>query len=351
MSFSGFPARAAMVLAVGSLSFAGCHSARVDTQTDAAVRADASSCDLTAAGGWIRRWFAAWELTSREILRLPDAPPPDVVFYDSACVYTTSPVTAGAVSPKDGPSLFGATRAWRAARHGDTLTLPNRKRVPVQLMSFTDNDRQTGPFFVMAAPDYWAQAGFGQEPGLTGVFLHEFSHARQLPGLAAIIGPIDAAWKFAEELNDDAVQTHFGSDSAYVALYMAERDLLYRAAEADSIAEVRALATQALAMMRSRHARWFTGENAVFATLDATWLSLEGAGQWAAYAWLAHPTGGGLDRAAAVRRMLGRRRQWSQDEGLGLFLVIDRLLPEWPSLVFRNPSVGALELLERATQR
>jgi hypothetical protein len=220
----------------------------------------------------------------------------------------------------------------------------------VQLLSFTDSDRATGPFFVMGLPTYWASAGYGQEPGLTGVFLHEFSHARQLPGMAAIIGPIDSAWSFPEELSDDAVQTHFGSDSTYVAAYMAERDLLYRAAAAESREEVHALAGQALTMIRSRHARWFTGENAVFATLDATFLSMEGAGQWAAYAWLAHPAGGGLDREAAIRRMLGRRRQWSQDEGLALFLVVDRLFPEWPSLVFRRPSIGAVELLERATR-
>jgi hypothetical protein len=104
-------------------------------------------------------------------------------------------------------------------------------------------------------------------------------------------------------------------------------------------------------MIRSRHARWFPGEKAVFATLDDTFLSLEGAAQWAAYAWLAHPAGGGIDSAAAVQTMLGKRRWWVQDEGLGLFLVVARLLPEWPSLVFRKPSIGAVELLERALQQ
>jgi hypothetical protein len=127
--------------------------------------------------------------------------------------------------------------------------------------------------------------------------------------------------------------------------------LIYKAADAEPIEEVRRLAAQALQMMRARHARWFTGDKAVFAVLDNTWLSMEGAGQWAGYAWLAHPKGGGLDRQAAVARMLGRRRWWSQDEGLGVFLVLDRLLPEWPSLVFGKTSVGALDLLERAVER
>ena len=260
-------------------------------------------------------------------------------------------MAAGGAPASDGPAFQGAKLSWRTAKHGDTLTLPNATKLRVQLMSFASSSPRTGPFFVMAAPDYWDRAGVGQEFGLTPVFLHEFSHTRQTPGMAAILDPIDSTWKFPQELTDDVVQTRFGADSAYAAAYLAERDLLYRAAAADSLSVVRALATQALSMMRARHARWFVGENAVFATLDATFLSMEGAGQWIAYAWLAHPAGAGFDRAAAVRRMLGRRRWWSQDEGLGLFLVVDRLLPEWPSLVFRQPSIGAVELLERATQR
>ncbi len=144
------------------------------------------------------------------------------------------------------------------------------------------------------------------------------------------------------------MQKNFGTDSAYVAAYLAERDLLYRAAAAASDEEARSLAKEALAMMKSRHARWFTGDKAEFAILDDTFLSLEGAAQWAAAAWLAHPQGGALTREAAVAKMLGKRRWWVQDEGLALFLVVDRLLKGWPRLVFSDPSMGAVKLLERA---
>ncbi len=340
----------AWVLVFGALSVAGWVYRGHTAQTHTGVQSTTPSCDLAAASAWISRWFAAWDLTSEQILHLPDAPPPQIVFYDSACVYTTSEVTAGGISPGSGPALRGTKLPWRAVAHHDTLTLPNSSRVPVQLMSFTNSDKQTGPFFVMAAPDYWRQKGHGGEPGLTAVFLHEFAHTRQIRGMAAIIGPIDDAWNFPQELSDDVVQERFGTDSTYVAAYMAERDLLYRAAAVDSLLDVRALAAQALAMIQRRHARWFIGDNAVFAILDATFLSLEGAGQWVGYAWLAHPEGGGLRPTAAVERMQGKRRSWSQDEGLALFLVVDRLLPEWPSLVFRQPSIGAVELLERAVQ-
>jgi hypothetical protein len=310
----------------------------------------AQTCELTNAQPWMQRWLEAWDFTSRELLRLPPAPLPNIVFYDDACVYTTSPVTAGAAAKSRAVAIPSVGGKWWATAHGGTITLPNGKSVPVRLMSFTDSDKKTGPFFVMAAPDYWKQSGHGQEPGLTGVFLHEITHTRQFAGVKGILGPIDASWKGPEELDDDIVQTRFGSNAEYVAEYNAERDLLYRAAEAESIADTRAFAAQALDAMKKRRARWFTGENAVFATLDGLWLSMEGAGQWAAYAWLSNPRGGGMTRDEAMKKMTGSRKHWTQDEGLALFLVVDRLLPEWPSLVFRTPSMGALELLEHAVK-
>ena len=45
-----------------------------------------SACSMAAASAWIERWLAAWELTSQQILRLPEAPPPAMLFYDGACI-------------------------------------------------------------------------------------------------------------------------------------------------------------------------------------------------------------------------------------------------------------------------
>ena len=320
--------------------------------THALAASAGPACSVPSATPWITRWFAAWELTSREILRLPDAPAPGLVFFDSACVYTTSGVSAGGAPLTIGPGLYGGELPWSAIAHDDSLTLPDGSRLPVQLMSFAKSDKKTGPYFVMAAPSYWEQKIGSPDSaiGFTGVFLHEFAHTRQIRGMGHVIGPIDSTWSYPEELDDDAVQKHFGSDSVYAAAYFAERDLLERAAAAASVEETRALAKEALAMIQRRHARWFTGKKAEFAVLDDTWLSMEGAAQWAAAAWLAHPKGGGLTRETAVAKMLGKRRWWVQDEGLQLFLVVDRLLPGWPSLVFHEPSMGALALLERAVQ-
>ena len=281
-------------------------------------------------------WFRAWEFTAESILKIPRTAPPDVVFFDNACVYT---------SPR-------GRLAWRAAPHEGMVTLPDGNRIPIQVTSFASAS-DGRPFFVMAAPDVWIKAGvtsaqFGRDRLLTAVFLHEFAHVRQMPGLERILAPIDKAWRFPQELTDDVIQQRFGSDAAYEAAYQQERDLLYRAAAARSNDEARALAAQALALMQARHAKWFTGENEVFRVLDDVFLSFEGAGQWVAYAWLVDPRGGGAARDAALTGMRRGGRSWSQDQGLALFLVVDRMLPEWPVFVFGPESIGARDLLDRA---
>jgi hypothetical protein len=279
--------------------------------------------------------------------------PPEIVFYDASCVYTTSQVTAGGAGAGSGPTLHGGNLPWRAIQHDGVITLPDSSRMPLQLMAFAASGGEAGAFFVMAAPGLWAEAGIdseelGRERLLTAVFLHEFAHTVQIPSFQGVIGPIDEEWAFSEELSDDVVQERFGADSAYTAAYEAERDLLYRATEAESQDEGRALAAEALAMMKARHARWVTDESEVFAILDDAFLSFEGAGQWIGYAWLSHPRGGGVRPDVALAEMRRGGRRWTQDEGLALFLVLERLLPSWPSRVFGKRPAGAVELLEEA---
>ena len=321
--------------------------ARATTPAVAAV-----TCTIGGTEPWVGSWLRAWEFTSGTILKLPPATPPDLVFFDATCVYTTSARSASAVPGSSGPTLHGRSLAWRAASHTGTITMPDGNSAPAQLMSFAAAG-DDGPFFTMAAPDIWAKAGvdsaeFGRDRMLTAVFLHEFSHVRQMSGFERILGPIDKSWKFPQELDDDVVQERFGGNADYAAAYQKERDLLYRAAGAATAAETRTLAAEALTMMNARHARWFTGENDVFRALDDVFLSFEGAGQWVAYAWLVHPGGGTAPRDTAIVGMRRGGRRWSQDEGLALFLVVDRLLPDWPSLVFGPTSIGARDLLEKA---
>jgi hypothetical protein len=329
------------------LTIGGCVSHTAKTAS-ADVEPKSPSCSMDAASPWVEKWFSAWETASRKILELPDAPAPTMVFFDSTCVYTTSPIAAHGAPAVKGPKFLGQEIPWRAVVHDTSVTMPDSSQRPIGLMSFASSTPGTGPYFVMAAPEIWARVGARDDnPGLA-VFLHEFTHTRQMGAFRDQLGPIDSAWKGPDVLDDDVVQRRFSADSVYVKAYIAERDLLYKAADAATVDESRALASEALAMMRARHAKYFTGENADYATLDNIWLAMEGAAQWTAAAWLSHPDGGHMSRDAAVKKMLGKRRWWAQDESLALFLVVDRLMPDWPRYEFSSPALGAIDLLEKA---
>ena len=131
-------------------------------------------------------------------------------------------------------------------------------------------------------------------------------------------------------------------------MYEKESDLLYRAAAEPDDAKARGLARQALALMEARQKRWFTGKDEMWKPYDDLFLSMEGFGQWDAYAWLSDPKGAGLTTDAAREKMRGKRRWWSQEEGLGLFLVIDRFVPNWAAQAFGSPPALAIDLLRQA---
>lgn len=127
-----------------------------------------------------------------------------------------------------------------------------------------------------------------------------------------------------------------------------ERDLLFRAAHEPDSVRAKQLVTQAYVLMKARQDRWFKGDDANWKPYDDIFLTMEGLGQWAAYAWLSDPRGAALPGLDAENGMRGGRRWWSQDEGLGLFLVIDRFLPNWASQAFAERPVIGLDLLRQA---
>lgn len=205
-------------------------------------------------------------------------------------------------------------------------------------------------FFLMSLPSIWEEAKLATpgDKGLTAVFLHEFSHARQDPVLRELFEAAGAKYEPPEYFNDDSLQRHFETDPAYVAVWEKEAALLYQAAAEPDDAKALKLAKQALGLMDARQERWFVGPEAMWKPYDDLFLTMEGIGQWTAYAWLSDPKGGGMTADAAREKMRGRRRQWSQEEGLGLFLVINRFVPGWPQLAFAAEPKLAIDLLRMA---
>lgn len=308
---------------------------------------------------WLQNWFTAFELVSKEVFHLPAEPAPLMLFFDKTYVYTTSEISAPGADTINGPSLLGEKLTWRKHAHHGQLILPDGQKVPVGLMTFAaplkDGDRKS--FFVMAAPPYWNEAGIespelGMDKMLTGVFLHEFAHTRQMQGIGVRVDEIDSTHKFDMPLSDDVVQNFYKKDSAYVKLFRSEVNKLYDAAFASNEKITRSLAAKALVLLKKRQSKYFTGERSILKELDNIFLSMEGLGQYSAVAWLTHPQGADMPFEKAVNGFRRKGSQWSQEEGLALFLILNRLSKtDWANDIFGKKPKTVTALLERALQR
>jgi hypothetical protein len=182
--------------------------------------ASAAQCAMSREErGWIEGSLQAWKYMASERLRVPAAEPPTIVVFDEKCQFETEAINK--------PS-------WRSHSHGGKIRLPDANEIPAQVTSFAGRDEQRGvTFFVMALPSIWAAADLpisNDLKGLTGVFLHEFSHTRQMAPLRSVFEVAEAKHKMGDDFSDDSLQEQFKSDPAYIAVIEKEVDLLYRAA-------------------------------------------------------------------------------------------------------------------------
>ncbi len=309
------------------------------TRQSAPVATADNTCVMSESeSAWVTRALDAWRFTRIEKLRVEaEATPPTIVFYNETCMFTGD----------GGPP-------WRSAAHGGAVTLPDGNQIPPQVASFASPYADdTRVFFTMALPSIWQAGGvqsveFGLDNLTTAVLIHEITHTRQFAAYTPRLTALDERYRLGDDLTDDIVQDTFRENTEYVAAYEAERDLLYRALAAPTDSEARTLTSEALTMMRARRARFFTGENEKLLPLEDVFLTMEGIAQWAAYSWLINERGGGFQADASVQGMRRGGRQWSQDEGMVIFLLVDRLVPHWQARAFAAEPAQAMALLALA---
>ena len=147
-------------------------------------------------------------------------------------------------------------------------------------------------------------------------------------------------------LSDDIVQHIFSKDSVYVGKWKKETDLFYQAAFHPETRTAKKLTCDALRMLHERQRSYFTNEREVLQQLDDIFLTMEGLGQFSGLYWLQHPDGGKFPYATAVEGMRRKRNQWSQEEGLAMFLILDKIgLKNWESDVLSsNPKTIVQQL-------
>ena len=282
---------------------------------------------------WLEAALLRWEHASGSWLRLAHEPLPTVLTADRHCAYTLTGGEFGQMS---------------ALPHNGATFPAGGADLPLGPVSFADGPDR----FVMTLPSVWRAAGVTSEVGLEqlmqGVLLHEIMHTRQAGLAAQSLASIEQRSGLGGDLSDDNIQEHFAEDTAYRAAYEAERDLLFAAAAAPTDAEARTLARTALHSLRDRRARFFTGPNGWLEDADDVFLSMEGTGQWLIYRDLVAADGPALGAPEALVAVRRGGRFWSQDEGLALMLVVDRLLPDWKARAFREPDWRAERMLAAA---
>lgn len=328
----------------------------------ASGRTPRPACTLSSKDRrWMEETVSAWRKTRRDELRLPDAPLPWLVFFDSTCTWhvTTHRAALDALVPASAVArttlwLGGARATVAGVAHGDSIRLPDGRRIAPGLVTFAATyGRARRPFLVFAMPSVWradprhaADANLGRL--VRSVFVHEMTHTAQTRAYGERLDAIAAAYGLGDSMDDDMVQERFESAPGYRAAFERERDLLYRAAAEPDAARRRALAGEALDAIRSRRARYFVGRDTMYAEIELLFLSMEGTANWAGYRAAAD---GGMSAPAALDLMRGSRRHHSQEEGLALFLVIDSLVPCWKERVFAATTPTVLDLLAEAAGR
>jgi len=296
-------------------------------------------------------WFDAWQLISSEVFKINTVKPVQFVFFDDQYVYSTSEITVPKGVSVKGNDLMNLKLTWKKNLHHDTLTLPNQKKVPIGLMSYA-SESNGNAFFVMPLLSFWQNVGvtskeLGTEKLVTGVFLHEFSHSQQMENFGKKISAYEKATHFDVPFSDDILQHLFDKNEAYLSLFKQEVSFLYSSVKDEKLDQT--LLDKALKTMQNRQQTFFKGKFVALKEIDCIFLTMEGLGQYAMYLWLIHPKGGNIaipDALAGVRR---GGKWWSQEEGFGLFLVLDRLtVPSaWASGSFDDRTEDVFSLIKK----
>lgn len=332
---SGVLARAGVAAALAVSLISSTAVATQAASSSSSPAPDPDACRMAPDdSAWLAGALQAWELTRFKTLKLDPAEPPTLVVFDAACVWR---------------GKLGKA-AMTSGRHNGSIPLPGGDTAPAAVVAFAAPDEKDhSAYLVMAMPSVWKAAGvnsqFGVETLMTSVFVREATHTRQFDAFAPRMTRLARRWKGARDLTDAAVQDRFGQDGYYVRAFRPEVELLYQALAEPDPAAAKALARQALDLATKRRAHFFTGVDRRYLEIEDNFLTLEGIGGFAAYRWLVDPQGAARDPAAALADVRRGGASWSQDEGLAIYLVVDRFVPDWRVRSFGKQPMTALQLL------
>jgi len=301
---------------------------------------------------WLWNWINTWNIISKSTFGLEGSSPPKILFYDDKYVYTNSQVSAPDGTPLSGPELYDQKISWMKQVHNDTLILPDSTLAPLQLMTFAAPMRN-GPYFVMPSPKYWDKVGLkndvvSTDKMLNGIFVHEFAHTRQITSITQKLFDFQQSGNYEYPINDDLVQNCFQNDNVYNRQFLAEVDCFYNLLKIENPAALKSETKKCLEIYKERQEKYLYPINSHLVEMDDVFLTMEGIGQYAMLSFYLSKKGGKLSFEQALLATRHNRKWWSQDEGLALILVYEKLVGkiDWSKLFFMKDEtiVGLIEI-------
>ena len=315
-------------------------------------------CPLTDTDTrWIQGLLDDWKRASREFLQIDPDPLPRMVLFNASCEWHLGNDVSDAPGVEDLDTSLrfaGGSSPVRARSHDGTIRLPNGSRIPAEIIAVAmPGAAGRDAFLVLALPELWRRhPRASQDPHLAiripSVALHEMIHTRQLPDLRHRVRAIGERFDLPARLDDDVVEGRFGDSPEYRRMFIAERDLLFAAvAESDLNRSIR-LAAEAISIAQRRRERFFVGSDELYAELEGLFLNMEGLAEWVRFkSHKADPAWPHAD-AEIIAFLRGPDNSWSQDEGLALTLLLDRIVPDWKRKMLSPAMPSPLELLREA---
>ena len=321
------------------------------------------TCALSASEAvFVQEALDGWGVITHELLALPDEPLPWMILYGRTCAYHLAPDEATPLGRETRPvatalRYAGSAVTVHALAVTDDVPLPDGQRLPVAGRAFTslyERDGVIRPFFVTALPEVWASdpryaddtddwRGF-----VLGVLSHELVHTRQIVAIAARVEELHERHPILPEtLDDDWLQKKFEKEPTVDQLVRDEVELLHLAVAEKDPESARLLARAAVRMTRFRREKVYGAEHAAYSALEDLFLNMEGVACWSAFE-LSVRRRAGVPREDVLSAIRDNRKWWSQEEGLALFLALDRFVPDWRRRVFPPELAGPVDLLEAA---
>ena len=321
-------------------------------------KAQSPECRLDDANrAFLETALQDWQTAVARHLQLPHAPLPWIVAFDRECSWNLAPEPA---TPERGAWTVSKLRFrgqpifLKTERHGGTVRPPAGDPFPVSPRIYAAHAASLGrAYFVMALPDVFAaDPQAAKDPllreRLRSVVSHELLHTRQLPDVAAQIRSLRQRFTLPGDIDDNIIQRRFGSNPEFRAGWERERDLFYEAvADADEKSAGRK-ALDAIALMRARQARFYTGSERPFERIEQLFLNMEGAAEWVRYKIHEHDHERFKTHADIIQFIRGRENDWVQDEGLALVLLLDRFASGWQRRLLTPDLASPVDELERA---